>query len=761
MESQLRGPELALLDELFADVRRGVGRAAYVTGSPGTGKSALLDRAARRARELGLPVLSAAASPAEAELPLGVVGQLLSHTGREATNAAAVDTLYEALRDTDGPVVVVVDDVEHTDEPSARCLLYLCGRFAASGILLLMAGRPQPRSAPPAPLAALLGHARCTAVELRTLDEDGVTAFLGAPTGAGLDTLAARRLAPAWHRATGGNLRLLLALLDDHRACEPVRPSGPVAGSAYKQAVIACLRPAGSAAWTAARALAVLGDAATLTLLARLLGVHERAAARTLEALDATGLLLGGRLRHEGMRAAVLEELPAAECGRLHTEAARLLSESGGEPRAVARHLVAAQAMGGMEPAPAWAVPQLVEAGSRALRDREPRQAAEFLRTAHRASGDAEQRAALLEMLARTAWEADPAAAVQYLPPLEGELAAGRLETGRAVGALGLLLWHGRITEATRAVTGVGHLGLRDQALPAAARELWSRLGHICPETLAALPGPTGVRAPQEAEGEAERVLQTLAHDHASPPPSVAGVLSALLHAGETERAAQWSALLADADPTGATVARRAVLAAAAAVVEARTGAYERASQQAHQALELLGPGAWGVAIGMPLSAAVLAATRRGRYEEAARQLRIPVPDAMFRTRAGPHYLLARGHFQLAVGRPRAALGDFHACRDLTAPWQPAPGGTVLDWRTPAAAAAQALRGGAQRDGDPIAALTRAEQRVAVLAAHGCTNRGIAARLYVTPSTVEQHLTRIYRKLSLKSRSDLAELIAA
>ncbi|MGB8943965.1 MAG: LuxR C-terminal-related transcriptional regulator [Streptomyces sp.] len=34
----------------------------------------------------------------------------------------------------------------------------------------------------------------------------------------------------------------------------------------------------------------------------------------------------------------------------------------------------------------------------------------------------------------------------------------------------------------------------------------------------------------------------------------------------------------------------------------------------------------------------------------------------------------------------------------------------------------------------------------------------MAARLYVTPSTVEQHLTRIYRKLRVTSRAGLADL---
>ncbi|GAA3116917.1 hypothetical protein GCM10020254_74650 [Streptomyces goshikiensis] len=44
---------------------------------------------------------------------------------------------------------------------------------------------------------------------------------------------------------------------------------------------------------------------------------------------------------------------------------------------------------------------------------------------------------------------------------------------------------------------------------------------------------------------------------------------------------------------------------------------------------------------------------------------------------------------------------------------------------------------------------------MALLAARGHTNREIATKLYVTVSTVEQHLTRIYRKLKVKRRRDL------
>lgn len=52
--------------------------------------------------------------------------------------------------------------------------------------------------------------------------------------------------------------------------------------------------------------------------------------------------------------------------------------------------------------------------------------------------------------------------------------------------------------------------------------------------------------------------------------------------------------------------------------------------------------------------------------------------------------------------------------------------------------------------------LTDHERRVAELVASGLSNRDVAARLFVTPKTVQYHLTRIYAQLGVRSRSELA-----
>jgi DNA-binding CsgD family transcriptional regulator len=56
--------------------------------------------------------------------------------------------------------------------------------------------------------------------------------------------------------------------------------------------------------------------------------------------------------------------------------------------------------------------------------------------------------------------------------------------------------------------------------------------------------------------------------------------------------------------------------------------------------------------------------------------------------------------------------------------------------------------------------LTEGERRVAELAAKGLTNREVAAALHLSPKTVDANLTRIYRKLGIRSRAELGARMA-
>ncbi|NUW34792.1 AAA family ATPase [Nonomuraea sp. SMC257] len=101
----------------------------------------------------------------------------------------------------------------------------------------------------------------------------------------------------------------------------------------------------------------------------------------------------------------------------------------------------------------------------------------------------------------------------------------------------------------------------------------------------------------------------------------------------------------------------------------------------------------------------------------------------------------AMGEFRRAwmVGRRARALAD--ECQI-----------TVLD---PDLAPGEDGEGG---EAEPVGlrpVLSDAERRVAALAADGYSNREISGKLFITVSTVEQHLTRIYRKLNVTRRTEL------
>ena len=79
----------------------------------------------------------------------------------------------------------------------------------------------------------------------------------------------------------------------------------------------------------------------------------------------------------------------------------------------------------------------------------------------------------------------------------------------------------------------------------------------------------------------------------------------------------------------------------------------------------------------------------------------------------------------------------------------------VASLRAQLAAAASASTGAGAATTD---SLTRAERQIAELVANGLSNNDIAATLFISRRTVETHLTHIFRKLDLRTRTQLAAL---
>ena len=886
-----RENEVAMLERLAADGQPGRGKTALVSGPVMTGKTALLHDFAVRARQAGAILLSAAASPAEQAVPLGVMSELfcdfsladgdaarltallkddealrpvLDHPGpviREPDVAPVARGLWKVLRRlaAERPVVICVDDVHGADIPSLRCLMYFVRRMELTRVVIVLSERARARPAHPVLWAEFIRHPGHLSIQLSPLSVTGVAAML-----AGLDAESAHRLAPVFSQVTGGNPALVRALLDDFLLSGPEpRPPQVVPGNNFGQAVRGCLCRFESPVGDVARGLAVLAESASPGLVARLFELPPGAVAAGIQALELAGLLDADGYRHDGARTAVLEGLAPEDRAALHHRAARLLHDAGADAGTVARHLIAAEPLDAT-----WVIPVLREAAELALAEDEGRRCVRLLQAARQACRDDQDRVTVTSALARAQWRIDPLAAGRHLPGLMGAARNGLLAGPDLSALTGYLLWHGRPGEAAEALDR-----LSDGRDPGSGDRLRRLLVRMYPGAAGREPRPAacGHRPEGHPLATVEQMLQETRLDDSTLLP-IAVALVTLVHANLLDSAASWCAILSAEAEARNSPLWQAVFAAIQALAGVHRGEPAAARERGHEALALLPARSWGVLAGLPLATMILGATwTAGGQEDVRAYLRIPVPEAMYQTPFGLHYLQARGRFNLEGRRFHAALSDFRTCGELMdswaltapalVPWRIgmaeaylglgrhaeardmtegqlallAPGdlrargialrsrAATADLRERAAllreavdvlhrcgnrlelalafadlsrtyqalsrfsqarmvarrAARLAQQCGAealkrrllpdiepepglvvQQAGEPSAKLSHSELRVAALAADGYTNRQISRRLCVTVSTVEQHLTRAYRKLGVNSRDDLAAAFA-
>ncbi len=330
-----RGSELDRIDALLDGARSGDGGALLLRGEPGIGKTSLLQAA--RARAGGMDVARAGGVESEAQLPfaaladiatpaLGQLAKLPEPQAAAISAALALAPSEQAVNERlaifagflglisasarERPLLILVDDAQWLDRPSADCLGYAARRLDGSRIALLIAARPEGDAEAP-------GGGPVDELVVGGLDPDDALALL---SRADLAEPVAQLLLDA---SLGNPLALIelpSILSDDERHGVAPIDSPPVPGGALRDVFERRV----SAAGPQAAALLLVASASFNRSLepvigaCRDLGIEDEA----LERCEATGLIETGvdgfRLAHPLLRGAVYGAATAAERRRAH-----------------------------------------------------------------------------------------------------------------------------------------------------------------------------------------------------------------------------------------------------------------------------------------------------------------------------------------------------------------------------------------------------------------------------------------------------------
>ena len=170
----------------------------------------------------------------------------------------------------------------------------------------------------------------------------------------------------------------------------------------------------------------------------------------------------------------------------------------------------------------------------------------------------------------------------------------------------------------------------------------------------------------------------------------------------------------------------------------------EQASRDAHAALVLAVE--IGAAAGVPDILECLAALS-GDHREAARLY--GAAEAIREQLGAARFLVHQAGHEASVAALREALG----AEEFDAAWAEGAGLSAAE----AIGYAQRGRGERRRPSSGWESLTPAEREVVKLACEGLGNKDIATRLFVSPRTVQTHLTHVYTKLGVSSRIQLLQ----
>ena len=509
-----RARELAMVDELLADVSRGLSCWLVLSGPPGIGKTRLAEEAAARATAAGGQSVWVSCPDEQAAPPWWPMRQLVRALGGDADELLQIpqhadpDTarfeVYERiqrlLESRPDVRVVVIDDVQWADSASTACLAYVAGALRDHAVAVVVTVRDGEHTPE---LGRLLGTvargARNRHVVVPALSTRDVAALAATVAEESITADEAATLADR----TGGNPFFVCEyarLPRDERAGNEI----PVAVRSVLELRLAALDPA---VLQVMRMAAVIGDEVDVPVLAEatrldidtLADYLDEAADERIVVTSHTGD--GYAFAHGLLREQLVASMPALRRQRLHAKVAEVLTDWVGEDALTrrAQHLVAAQPL--VEPG------VVVDACRRAAEDATARWSSDIAATWWQAALDAYDR---LPATARHDAERD--ALVVAMLAAHSRAGRGQLVLDAVARYLVEAVQAGRTATAGRVASAL---------LRASGGWPWLAPGHDPGDLLVQLERAAAI-ADQDAAAGA-RVLATLAVGHCySPDPTVA-----------------------------------------------------------------------------------------------------------------------------------------------------------------------------------------------------------------------------------------------